>query len=626
MAKRILFMKKNSEPFNEELEIEFDWAPGLNAVCRQRSIDNLQKAAGRIYPCLRILDTSYVSGQKEGVGLSSSNLSITLASGESIPLESAYQGSKMINNMGPYTDLYYTNALKVKSDPRLNGEVTGFHFEGVDYSAKDPHAFYNWLFCRALSENPELSGQLEKYDAYSNIMVPVDAEECEARAAAVYEGLRISGKLALCLDNFDTFCNIVNGEELPVEEINEDSETVKNDSIETAEQFRDESLPPVSNRKEAPTSEAFKEILEAPGLKKILPGIGRAFGFKGTAKERTESVIQHLSICYENALSTKRLVEEENCLTFSADNMIKVDLTPCEKYDSGWALFFHTNTKSTNNATTVMLQPSVLKNEMTPALYLKGHGYNIMSQCEPEPALVVKLARQMRDVCSSEIGNGFLENIRKNMKYDGVIYYSFSSEADRKEKNSLDKLILDMNKLGLLRKAYFNSQKNLITYSVPEVNRIKEFLRGGWLETAILDDVKRIVNEFSRKYDLPAHIAGNLQLEQITNPGVITHELDTAFTIGDIFFVCEAKTGQADYERFRIVGKDLDVLPDRLLLVNSSLTPEEAETVTWWYPYHVAAGADMEKALRNMIQGELDKAGYIPNENNSKTVKDAKVA
>ena len=162
---------------------------------------------------------------------------------------------------------------------------------------------------------------------------------------------------------------------------------------------------------------------------------------------------------------------------------------------------------------------------------------------------------------------------------------------------------------------------------MPNLTKVRQFLLGGWLETAFLDNVSRIVKEYAEAYDLPAHVSGNLQLEKISNQGIVSHELDVAFSIADLFFVCEAKSGQADYDRFRIVGSDLDILPDRLLLVNSSLTSEEAEAVEWFYPYHVAAGVDMEKALRSMIQDVLDKAGYTPVKNNPASVlEDSKAA
>ena len=600
-----------------------------------------------MYPSIRILDTSYVSDQQDGAKLSSFNLPIQLASGETVPLECAYQGSKMIDHAGPYTDLFHADPMKVKADPRLNGEVTGFRLEGVDYAAASPHAFYNWLFCRALHQNQALAEQLERYDAFCDIMKPMDAEECEARAAAVYEGLRISDKLTACLDSFDVFCDVMNGMEIaaPVEATEgitgddvtatapeddgdirsnlevatEDvvSETVEDEPIDVVDagDVGDEAVDakPIKVEHEAPTIELFKEMLASQGLCRLLAGVGKAFGFSGSGKERTEATRRHLIFAYQNALQMNLLTPDCGGFAFTVDALVTINLVPNADFVGGWRLYFHTDMNQIHKNVAPM--PIPVKPELTPAAYLKSRGFNVVSESTPEPTRIVKLAHQMQDVCASSVGSGFFENLRKFMNKADNPFYTFSSTVSADDRKNLCDLLADMKKLGLLREAYCN-QMNRITYSVPNVAKIRQFLLGGWLETAFLDNVDRIVKEYAAAYDLPAHIAGNLKLEQISNPGVETHELDVAFSIADLFFVCEAKSGQADYDRFRMVGSDLDILPDRLLLVNSSLTSEEAEAVEWWYPYHVAAGADMEKALRSMIQDVLDKAGYTPVKNN----------
>ena len=642
MAKRIVFMKNNTAPFNEELEVEFTWAQGLNTICRQRSIHNLFDKAGRVYPCIRILDTSYVSDQQEGGMLSSFNLPITLASGETVPLECAYQGSKMIDHAGPYKELFHADPMKVKTEACLNGEVTGFRFEGVDYAAASPHAFYNWLFCRALHQNQELAEQLEKYDAFCDIMNRPDAEECEARAVAVYEGLRISNKLSACLDSYDVFCDAMNGLEIAVpleaeeattdedvedtnlesDDIGAESDAVNQETV--IDNGEDEQIAPVNvdetetevaDKKfaganpEPPMVELFGKILASPGLCKLLASVGKAFGFSGSVRERIEAARKHLTIAYQNALQMGTLAPERGGLAFTADNLVTVNLVPNVDFPGGWRLYFHTDMSQVHK--NIAQIPVAIKPEVTPADYLKSRGFNVVSESAPQLAFNVKLAQQMKEVCASEVGSGFFENLRKYMGKVENPYYTFSNSVSEDDKKNLCDLLVKMKKIGLLRDVNY-SKSNCIRYMVPDMANIRQFLLGGWLETAFLADVERIVREYAVAYDLPVHIGGNLKLEQVSDPGVVTHELDVAFSIADLFFVCEAKSGQADYDRFRIVGCDLDILPDRLLLVNSSLTREEAEAVEWWYPYHVASGADLETALRSMIEDVLDKAGYVP--------------
>lgn len=119
MAKRIVYMKAKKAPFYKSLEVDFVWAPGLNKICRKRSITNLLTEIGRLYPNSRVLDVSYVSNQEIGVRLSSVALPITLASGKTIPVECAYQGSRLINHAGPFKELFDVDAMKAKDDPRM---------------------------------------------------------------------------------------------------------------------------------------------------------------------------------------------------------------------------------------------------------------------------------------------------------------------------------------------------------------------------------------------------------------------------------------------------------------------------------------------------------------------------
>lgn len=629
MAKRIVYTKTKEAPFYNTFEVDFVWAQGLNKVCRRRSIANLLNETGRLYPHLKVLDVSYVSDQEMGVKLSSVNLPITLASGKPIPVECAYQGSRLINHAGPYEELLDADAIKAKEHPRMSGENTGFLIDDKEYAADVLPSFYDWLYCRALNQNPELAIALEKFDAYCSIMSPVGSIKCEARAAAIYEGLRMSGQLSECLDDFDIFCRTMKGDEMN-KMTNESRNAIQiisdesNELFDTAADVKADATvgsaesPSISepDAHKAPTVETITNILSMPALTKFLANTGAALGISGSSRERADMAARHLVSCYQQVLRDEQITQDGESLIFSAGPVVTVKLTPNEKLMGGWHVFIQINQESAaphavQNETEGRLESSSLKKELTPAIYAEEHGFNVISMGTQEPALIVRLAHKMQEVCKSEAGSGFFQRLRKNIHVTGSSYYKLADTIDKDEKNDLITMLYEMKKLGLLREAFCNQKTNCITYILPAVEKIKQFLMGGWLECAFFDDVKRIVSEYAKTYGLPAHVVGNLKLGQNSdNPGSATHELDVAFTLGDIFFACEAKTGaQVDYDRFRIVGKDLDILPDRLLLINSSLSSEEAEAVNWWYPYHVAAGADMESALRSMISDVLEKAG-----------------
>jgi hypothetical protein len=63
-----------------------------------------------------------------------------------MPLEMAFQGSKVFERGGPYTDLYAVeDARDTKRDTRLkeSGPLTGFTFESFSFPLEPKTVFYD---------------------------------------------------------------------------------------------------------------------------------------------------------------------------------------------------------------------------------------------------------------------------------------------------------------------------------------------------------------------------------------------------------------------------------------------------------------------------------------------------
>src|SRR5690349_716503 len=109
--------------------VEFQWFPGMSSVQKQRSIDSLHSAARRIPGINRVLEVSSKSREDLGVALSAFNLKFTtLKYNLVMSVECAFQGSKVFERGGPYTDLYDKTSREAKKDERLrsSGNLTGF--------------------------------------------------------------------------------------------------------------------------------------------------------------------------------------------------------------------------------------------------------------------------------------------------------------------------------------------------------------------------------------------------------------------------------------------------------------------------------------------------------------------
>jgi hypothetical protein len=107
-------------------------------------------------------------------------------------LESAFQGSKVFEKGGPYTDLYFTEARIAKRDPRLqqSGYLTGFRFNGFSFPLEPKTIFYDWLYINALYPHRAWLERLRAYAGFTDIEFnPTKSINCQARSCALFVSL-----------------------------------------------------------------------------------------------------------------------------------------------------------------------------------------------------------------------------------------------------------------------------------------------------------------------------------------------------------------------------------------------------------------------------------------------------
>lgn len=137
---------------------------------------------------------------------------IETSDGKKVSVESAFQAGKVFEKGGPYTDLLNVSSRAAKTDERLknSGKVIGFSFNGQNFPTEPKTFYYNWLYINALHSYPELTEELVKYDAFTDIVFnPNKSLNCQAEAAAIYVSLHRQGLLEEALKNKENFLNIV---------------------------------------------------------------------------------------------------------------------------------------------------------------------------------------------------------------------------------------------------------------------------------------------------------------------------------------------------------------------------------------------------------------------------------
>jgi len=192
------------------INIEFEWHMGMSISQKKKSMESLHKQAKEI-GLSPVLEISTRSEESVGINLSAFNLSIK--TGEStMSVESAFQGSKIFENGGPFTDLYFLNGREVKKDNRLkeSGNIIGFKFNNEDWPIEPKTLFYDWLYLSALKQNKHFSNALFNYKSFSDIAFnPKKSINCQAHSAALFVSLSKKGYIPEILNNKKLFIDLI---------------------------------------------------------------------------------------------------------------------------------------------------------------------------------------------------------------------------------------------------------------------------------------------------------------------------------------------------------------------------------------------------------------------------------
>lgn len=211
MAERPIFIPTTEENgYVRRVDFEIPWAGGFAEVQKKKNIRALHSAAKQVgYEPL--LEVSSKSDEVAGRHLSAFHLRIMTSVGN-MPLENAFQGSKVFEHGGPYTDLYEVEPREAKRDPRLrsSGALTGFKFGGFDFPLKPTTAFYDWLYLNAVFPHRtwlknRVDGEM-RYDGFTDIEFnPGKSVNCQAKSCALFVSLMREDKLEQYLKSPSAF-------------------------------------------------------------------------------------------------------------------------------------------------------------------------------------------------------------------------------------------------------------------------------------------------------------------------------------------------------------------------------------------------------------------------------------
>lgn len=211
MAERPVFIPSpDRAELVREIFLPIKWHSGFALVQKEKNIQELHEAAAQrgIAPLLEI---SSKSKSERGRHMSAFHMTVPTKCCGRIKLELAFQGSKVFEHGGPFTDLFYKGDKEIgqaKRDPRLqkSGRLIGFSFEGLDFPLEPKTAFYDWLYCSFLWDHREWATKLYAYAGFTDVEFnPQRSINCQARSAALFLSLMKRGDLESALQSPSAF-------------------------------------------------------------------------------------------------------------------------------------------------------------------------------------------------------------------------------------------------------------------------------------------------------------------------------------------------------------------------------------------------------------------------------------
>lgn len=211
MAERPVFIPTcNSRELVKEKYFQISWHSGFAPIQKKKNVAALHEAAARD-GYTPVLEVSSKSEEKLGRHLSAFHLKV-LAGAREITLEAAFQGSKVFENGGPYTELYSAEGKVAKRDPRLreSGKLTGFVFNDFSFPLEPKTVFYDWLYINAIYPHREWLERLYKYCGFTDIEFnPSKSINCQARSCALFVSLMKSDLLHEAVVSPQSFVDIL---------------------------------------------------------------------------------------------------------------------------------------------------------------------------------------------------------------------------------------------------------------------------------------------------------------------------------------------------------------------------------------------------------------------------------
>lgn len=179
------------------------------------------------------------------------------------------------------------------------------------------------------------------------------------------------------------------------------------------------------------------------------------------------------------------------------------------------------------------------------------------------------------------------------------------TEKSDMERRQIIALFQDMT--GIVNNVHYYSEFQSLNGSLIVMPKAQSFLTGQYLELAVYQTIKDVLQELGEKYHVDYEIFHNVRVAD--KEGKLKNEFDIAFQFNGIWYIVECKSGKcfSDWGSFAELGVNYNIVPNRLLLVDSFISDSKAECIEYFCDYYVCnlSGNTLREKVMKMISNDI---------------------
>lgn len=173
------------------------------------------------------------------------------------------------------------------------------------------------------------------------------------------------------------------------------------------------------------------------------------------------------------------------------------------------------------------------------------------------------------------------------------------------EKKQIISLFQDM--AGFVGNIRYCAEFQSLNGSLVMMPNAQQFMTGQYLELAVYQTIKDVLQELSVKYHAEYEIYRNVRVAD--REGKLKNEFDIAFRFNEIWYIVECKSGKcfSDWGSVADVGLTYNVVPNRLLLVDSFISDSWVQQIEYGCQYYVSnlSGNTLQEKVKKMVINDL---------------------